>query len=88
MMTYMDCYENSPPLHLMIPIAFILLHLVSLVASNLSSHFTPFLPHQPHVILQYSIPTLGVQPSHKRRPHVPCHRCGYLYVTKVGLAHH
>jgi hypothetical protein len=44
-MTCMDYHDTSPPLHLMIPNASTLLHLISLVTPSSSTHSTPFLPH-------------------------------------------
>jgi hypothetical protein len=64
MMTCMDCHETSPPPHSVIPITFTLFHLVFLVAFNLSSHFTPCLPHEPWAILQSYLFTLKAYPSH------------------------
>jgi hypothetical protein len=72
MIIYMDYYETSPPPHLMIPTASTLLHLVSLVAFSLSSHFTPCLPHQPRAIVQICYTYIGSHPSHKQPPRVPC----------------
>jgi hypothetical protein len=88
MMTCMDYHETSLPPHLMIPIASILFHLVSLVAPNLPSHFTSYLPHRPWIIPQSFIPTPMAYPSHKQHLHVPCPSCGCLYITRTSLARH
>ncbi len=88
MMTCMDCQESSLPPHPTIPTAFTLFHPISSIAPNSFSHFTPCLLHQPWVILLSSIPTLDAYPSYKQRLHVPCLGCGFLYVTRVGLACH
>jgi hypothetical protein len=64
MMICMDYHGMFMPLHLMIPIRSTLLHLVSSTTFSSSSHFTPWLPHQPRAILQSFAPTLGAYPSH------------------------
>jgi len=65
MMTYIDHHETFLPPHLMIHITSTLLHPISSLAPNLSSHFTPCLFHQPWTIPQSFIHTLGAYPSHK-----------------------
>jgi hypothetical protein len=64
MMICMDHHDTFSPLHMMIPIAFILLHSISLVAPSSSSHFTHCLHHQPWVIPQSFAPTPKAYPSH------------------------
>jgi hypothetical protein len=87
-MTCMDRHDTSLPLHLIIPNASILPHQVSLVMLSLSTHSTPFLPHEPWVIPQSPITILGAHPSPQQRPCVPCSNCGHLYIIGVGLTHH
>jgi len=88
MMICMDYHETFVPFHLMIPIASILFHPISLITASLSSHFTSCLPHQPRAIPQSFIFTLGAYPSHKQRPRVPCPSCVCLYVVGIGLTCH
>jgi hypothetical protein len=85
-MTCIYHYETSPPPPLVIPIASILLHPVILIEFNLSLHFTSCLPHQPRVIPQSSILTLGAYPSHKQRSCVPSPNCGCLYALEEMLS--
>jgi hypothetical protein len=84
----MDYHETSLPLHVMIPTTSTLFHPVSLVTPSSSSHFTSWLPHQSHVILQSSILTPRAYPSHKQRPCVPCPGCVHLYIVGISLACH
>jgi hypothetical protein len=70
-------HETFSPPHPMIFIVFTLFHLVSSVVSNLSSHFTPCILHQPRAILQSSIPTLKAYASYKQRSYVPCFDYGH-----------
>jgi hypothetical protein len=71
-----------------IPNASTLPHLVSLVTHSLSTHSTPFLPHQPWAIPQSSVFTLNALPSHQQCPCVICPSCGCVYVIKIGLTRH
>jgi hypothetical protein len=88
MMICMDYHETFLPLHLMIPTTSTLFHPVSLVAPSSSSHFTSWLPHQPHVIPQSYILTPRAYPSHKQSPCVPCLGCVHLYIVGTGLTRH
>jgi hypothetical protein len=59
-------------------------HKVFSVAPSSSSHFTPYLFHQPWSILQSFVPTLGAYPPHEQRLCIPCPSCGHLYITRAS----
>ncbi len=86
LVTCMDYHATSPPFHLMIFIVNTLFYPISLVAFNLSSHFTTCLHHLPWVTFKSFVIIVGAYPSHQQHLCVPCPDCDYICRSRFGTS--